>query len=143
MPATVMSPTDIAAANESPARSRAGVGGGVVEADERMWAMKGRPCRSIAACIRRSPRSVRPEAESGVLRRVIVPSWAMDSPVASAIRVASALVTLTLAAAVDAVPPSSRSSMSSAGVRPASVDPPPARPYAIAPASLSTPPLLK
>ena len=129
MPATVMSPSDIAAANESPARSRPGGLCGLFEAEPPMYGMKGRPWRSMAACIWRRPRSVTPDAERGVFRRVIVPVWAIERCAAAAMREASAVGTRTTDERESAsAPRSSRSSMSSAGVSPARVDPPPARP---------------
>ena len=143
MPATVTSPRDMAAANESPARSRPDGGAGLLEADEPMYAMKGRPWRSIAACMRRRPRSVSPDAESGVFRRVIVAVSVTESPEAAAMRAASTFETFTVLGAGGPAPRSSRFSMSSAGVSPARVEPPPARPYAIAPARRSSPPLRK
>ena len=132
MPATVTSPRDIAAAKESPARRPEDGGVGWLEADEPMYVMKGRPWRSIAACIFRRPRSLSRMPTPRVLRRVIVAVWVIESPVASAMRTASALGTFSVAepdaAAPDVPQMSRRSIMSWAGVRPARVDPPPARP---------------
>ncbi len=141
-PATVTSPIDMAAANESPARSPpdGGGGGGVVDADEPMYAMKGRPWRSIAVCICRRPLSVSPDADSGVFRRVIVAVCVTESPAAAAMRAARPFGTFRVVATDAPAPMSSSCSMSSAGVSPASVDPPPASPYAIAPARRSVPP---
>ena len=95
IPAVVTSPRDMAAANESPARRCAVGGGGLLDADEPMYAMNGRPCRSIAACMLRRPRSVRPEAESGVFRRDRVAVCVMERPLAADMRAASARGTAT------------------------------------------------
>ena len=129
IPATVMSPSDMAAAKESPARRLPGGFCGLFEAEPPMYGMNGRPWRSMAACIWRRPRSVTPDAESGVFRRVIVPVWAIERPEAAAMREARGVGTRTAEETESpGAPGASRSSMSSAGVNPARVEPPPARP---------------
>ena len=128
-PATVMSPSDMAAANVSPARSTPGGLCGLLDADDPMYGMNGSPCRSIAFCMCWRPRSVRPEAETGVFSRENVLSCAIERPVSAAILVASRVGTSTACEAeLTSVPSVSSSFMSSAGVSPASVEPPPARP---------------
>jgi hypothetical protein len=70
-----------------------------------------------------------PDADTGVFRRENVLSSATERPVSDEILVASPVGILTGLDARPGSAPSVRSSfMSSAGVRPASVEPPPARP---------------
>ena len=71
---------------------------------------------------------MRPEAESGVFRRDRAEVWVMERPLAADMRAASARGTSTDAALGASAPIASTSYMSCAGVSPARVEAPPARP---------------